>query len=98
MSSPAEQEQEIKRERRHAKIGLLVDYGLEGALSRAGYTLIRLSFRSGAADYLLTLVLNQGDLALVAFIGAETMGGCVLKAARMASTGKLKTQPDKYRT
>lgn len=82
--------------RRNVRIGRLADYGLVDAVSRAGGQLLGLSVKFGNGDVLVTLRVLMPKGRVIAFVGAETLGAALIKAARQANNDGLKWKDDRY--
>ena len=88
-----ERERQLKR---FTKIGRLVEHGLLDSVSRAGGQLLGFSVKYANGDCLVTLRALMPSGRMVCFVGAETLGGAVLKAARDANNDKLRWREDQY--
>lgn len=82
--------------RRHQRIGRAAESGLVSAVSRAGGQLLGLSVKYSNGEVLVTLRALMPAGRMVCFVGAESMGGCLLKATRDANNDKLRWRLDRY--
>jgi hypothetical protein len=87
---------ELVAERRRTRIGLCVELGLVGSILRSGRTLRGLTIKYSEVDVLVVVKTVSGEGPEVAFFGAETMGGALMKAEREISAGKARWKDDQY--
>lgn len=85
-----------KAARRQQRIGRVAESGLVSAVSRAGGQLLGLSVKYANGEVLVTLRAVMPAGRMVCFVGAEDLGGCLLKASRDANNDKLRWRTDKY--
>lgn len=96
MSRQLEQASESRAAKRKIEILIAVEYGLEAAVERSGAVLSGFAFKNRGSDCLLVV---KGVLAgeqQVAFVGADDLGSCLVKAVRLGNGDKLRWRPDKY--
>jgi hypothetical protein len=85
-----------RKNRRRILVGRLCEEGLEEALFRAGASLRGMSVKYGGYEVLVTLRADLPAGPMVAFIGAETLAGCLLKARGEANKDQLRWREDRY--
>lgn len=86
----------LKADRRRVHVTRLCDGGLLDDVERAGGELLGMSVRWRGYDCLVTLRARFPAGSMVAFVGGETLGGCLVKAAREARGDALKWRVDRY--
>jgi len=97
MSRQLEQLAEERTAKRHKEIVRAVEFELVGALAAAGAEVQGFSVKMGDFECLMTVRATIGGVAMVAFIGAEDLGGAMIKLIRAARRDKLVWREDKYR-
>lgn len=75
---------------------LAVYGGLSAGVSRAGGELVGFSVKFGEADVFCTLRADFPAGRMVAFVGADDLSGCLVKAAREAKSDALRWKKDKW--
>lgn len=83
-------------DRRAARLARVVDFGLIDAVSRAGGQLLGLSVKYSNGEVLVTLRTLMPSGRMICFVGGETLGACILKAARDANNDNLRWREDRY--
>jgi hypothetical protein len=89
-------EGQAKQGRRLERIGRIAEGGLVERVARAGGELQGLSVKYKDYECLVTLRATMPAGPMVAFIGAETLGGCLLKAYSHAGSDELRWRVDQY--
>lgn len=98
MSRQLEAHMEERGRRRATAILAAVEYDLAAAVRHAGAVFYGFAARCEPGECLLVI---KGDLAgkrQVAFVGAEDLGGALIKAVRLGKTDKLNWKVDRYGT
>lgn len=70
--------------------------GLDRAIGNAGYQFTGLAFKIRGMDCLLTLKAVSGEGPHVAFVGSDSLVGCLGKAVRELQSGRLTWRPDRF--
>jgi hypothetical protein len=91
-----EQFGEERQAKRNKAIAQAVEFGLLEGVGRAGGELTGLAVKYGGGDCLVVVKAVFPSGPQVAFVGAEDLGGCLIKAAREASRDKLRWRADRY--
>jgi hypothetical protein len=96
MSRQLEQDGEEKREReRHAATKALHG-GLAQAVARSGAEFVGFSYKDRGYDHLVVIKVRLAGRSQVAFVGADSLPGTLVKAMRLAARDKLVYREDKY--
>lgn len=98
MTSPKENKMDVAGEKLRLNVGRVIDGGLQAAVRRAGGELTGFSVKCDDFDCLVVLKANFPAGAMVGFVGGETIGGTLLKAAREAKSDGVRWREDRYRT
>lgn len=96
MSRQLEQAWEEKRARREKLIVRAVEFELVGMFSGNGSALTGFSVKIAPDECLVTLRAMVHDVPSISFVGAEDLGGALVKAARMGKRDKLNWRVDDY--
>lgn len=96
MTRQLEALQEKQKQRRYDGIVLAVEVDLEQAIERSGGELTGFAVKYRGSDCLMIVKAILAGRPQVAFIGADDLGGCLLKAVREGNQDKLKWRADKY--
>jgi hypothetical protein len=96
MSRQLEQHLEIRQAKRVKAITAAVEYELYDAISHSGGELTGLAFKFRQGDVLMVLKVVLAGRDQVAFVGAEDMGGCLIKGVREARKDGLRWREDLY--
>lgn len=83
---------------RQAALVRAVEFELIGSLSHGGAALNGFSVKLRGYDCLLVLRAHVDDMNQVAFVSADDLGGCLIKAVRMALNDGLRWKEDAYPT
>lgn len=89
-------EQEERQARRDSALIRAVEFELIGALSHQGAALNGFSVKFRGYDCLLVLRCHLEDTNQVAFVSADTLSGCLIKAVKMALNDGLRWKEDSY--
>lgn len=90
-------EAEIRQARLAERVFRCLDGGLWQAVAYAGGQLEGFSVKSTEVDALMTLRARFPGGAMVAFVGADTVTACIIKATREAGGDRLRWRADKWR-
>ncbi len=71
-------------------------YGLQGVVAHNGYELLGFSVRLDEWETLITFRAMREGVRWVAFVGAEDLPNCILKAVREGKADKLVWREDKW--
>lgn len=96
MSNDWERREREKSDKRRLALLIAVEYGIEDNVQALGGTLTGFSVSIRGVDYLMTLRARFEEKAMIAFVGAGTLGDLVIKAADEAKRNKLHWKPDRY--
>lgn len=96
MSRQLEQELEARAATRRVHLAHAVDFGLQEAVESDGRTYEGFGFKHRPTDSLMVLKARTEAGAVVAFVGAGTLGDAILKATRMAVRGELAWKVDSW--
>ena len=96
MSRQLEQEGEERERARQQRLIRAIEYGLVTTLHNQAADLQGFSIRYEEFNCLLTLRADINGRRHVAFIAADTMMNCIIRADREAANNRLKWQQDKY--
>lgn len=96
MTRQLEQSGEDRASRRNAAALRALRGGLTSTLGRAGYTLQGFSYKDRGYDHLIVLRCEFKGAPMVAFVGADSLAGTLVKAMRLAERGKLVFRADRY--
>lgn len=96
MSRQLEQRREDAQKKRDQKILQAVEYGIVDDVGRAGGVFTGFGLRYGPAECLVTVRATVAGRQQIAFVGAEDLGGCLIKLCRLARQDKLVWRADKY--
>jgi hypothetical protein len=96
MSRQLEQQSEERTHREMVETYLACVGGLESALARSGAELLGFSARGSGGEYLITLRVFLAGRKQIAFVGSETLSGCLRKAVREAKRDKLTYRADRF--
>lgn len=72
------------------------DWALEGAIRVLGAELLGINVKFRGSDWLATVKADFDGTTMIAFSGAETWAGCILKLTREAKGNRLKWRVDKW--
>jgi hypothetical protein len=70
--------------------------GLERAIANSGYQFTGLAFKLRGSDCLMTLKAISGEGPHVAFVGSDSLVGCLGKAVRELDAGRVRWREDRY--
>ena len=87
---------EERQTKRDSAVVRAVEYELEGSVGHAGGTLHGFSVAYRGSDTLLVLRATVAGRRQVAFVGAEDLSGCLVKAVRDAMADRLNWRADRY--
>lgn len=96
MSRQLDQINEDRTEKRHQNIVVAVEFGLEQGVARSGGELHGLAFKLSPGECLLIIKAMIAGKKQVAFVGAEDLGGALIKGMLEANRDKLRWREDKY--
>lgn len=96
MSDGTSLEDDARGQRRDRRVGRIASGGLEDAVERSGGHLVGMSVKFNNHDCLLTLRAVMPAGRMVAFVGAETLAGGLLKAYSDGNNDKLRWRKDRY--
>jgi hypothetical protein len=96
MSRQLEAAAEDRDKKRHLAIVKAVEFELLGALNGEGNHLQGFSVRLDDWEVLITLRATRQGVPSVSFVGAEDLGGCLIKCVREAKRDKLHWKEDKF--
>lgn len=96
MTSPTEQNMEIRRARRAQRLLAAAEGGLEFAIQKMGGDLQGITIRTRPEDILLTIRAVFDGKGMVAFAGGSTVADAYLKAYREAVQNALRWKVDKW--
>lgn len=96
MSRQLEAERETRRRALDLRIVSAAEGGLEAAVERAGGELRGLSVKFSGVDVLVTLKAEFSAGKQVAFVGADTLAGALVKGCQEARADRLRWRADKY--
>ncbi len=96
MSRQLEQRMEDRNSNERKKLLLAVYGGLDSAVSQAGGNLTGLTIKFSGVDCLLVVKARFPAGPVVAFVGADDLAGCFIKATREAGSDALRWRADKY--
>lgn len=96
MSRQLEQAAEDRERARQLSVIRALEYGLVAALSNQAAELRGFSVRYEEHNCLLTLRADINGRRHVAFVAADTMMNCIIRADREAVSNRLSWQRDKY--
>lgn len=80
----------------YAGLGALVDWELVKFMTRAGWSLLRLSFTYKADEVLLVVKVRVDDTQYVVFVTRESPISCMRTLVRKLREKTLALYPDKY--
>lgn len=98
MSRQLEQEREVRKAARNTAVIKALEYGIVGALESQGIDLVGFSFKYDAFNCLMTIKARFAEDRQVAFVGSESIIGCILKSQSDARNDRLVWRPDRYHT
>lgn len=96
MSRQLEQKREEQITTRNNQVIKALEFGIVGALESQGIELVGFAFRYDAHNSLMTIKADFGNDRQVAFVGSESIIGCILKAQSDARNDRLVWRADKY--
>lgn len=96
MSRQLEQKQEEKTSARRDAVIRSLEYGFAGALESQGIELVGFAIKYAPHNCLMTIKGEFQSKRHVAFVGAESIIGCILKAQWEASHSRLSWRLDQY--
>lgn len=96
MTRQLEQVWEEQRKKRGLKILTAVEFGLVEDVGRAGGEFTGLGLKYNPAECLITVRAFVAGRPQIAYVGAATIGDCLIKVCRDARADKLKWKADKY--
>ena len=96
MSRLLEQLVEERSKKRQLKIVAAIEFELERSVQHAGAELVGFSVKLRPGECLLVLRVILAGRDQVAFVGAEDLGSCLIKAVHLARSDKLAWRADKY--
>lgn len=96
MSRQLEQIVEERTARRNLALIKAVEFELVGSVEAAGTALTGFSVRLSEFSCLITLRGVRDGVLVVAFVGSDDLGSCMLKCVREARMDKLTWQKDKF--
>lgn len=96
MSRQSDKKKEERETRRRDALVRALDHGIVDALDLQGIHLLGLSIRHDAYSCLLTIRADIGGVRSVAFVGADSIINCYLKAHTDANSDSLTWTTDKY--
>lgn len=97
MSRQLDQAQEERTARANKALVRAVDFELQSAVALTGGVLTGFAVKIDDWQTLVTLKALVNDVPSVAFVGADSLKGCLLKAVREARSDKLSWRADKWR-
>lgn len=98
MSRQLEEHLEESRAKRNTAIIEAVEFGLSAAVEHTGAVYYGFAARDSPGECLLVIKGELHGKRQVAFVGAEDLGGALIKAVRLGRKDKLSWRPDKYGT
>lgn len=98
MTRQLEQIQEERTKKRNRAIVTAVEYGLRAAVEHAGAEYFGFAARDGEGECLLVIKGQLGGRRQVAFVGAEDLGGALIKAMNLGRVDKLRWKDDAYQS
>lgn len=96
MSRQLEMMSEQRTAKKHKKLIVVMEYGLEGAVGHSGGILTGFSVKLNEWECLMTVRAVRGETPMVAFVGSDSLVNCMLKAERDAASDKLVWREDRY--
>lgn len=87
---------ERRTKKRQLAIVAAVEYALQGAIEHSGAEYLGFAAKCMPGECLVTIKGILAGRAQVAFVGAEDLGGALIKAVRLGRSDKLKWKPDRY--
>lgn len=96
MSRQLEQANEERSKKFDRALKLAANGGLADAVERAGGELRGFSFKQDPWECLLTVRATFPAGKMVGFIGAPTLGGCLVKCLREAERDAVRWRADKW--
>lgn len=97
MSRQLDQVQEERTARAHKALIRAIEFELQSSVALTGGVLTGFAVKIDDWQTLVTLKAVVDDVPSVAFVGADSLMGCILKAVREAKGGKLSWRADKWR-
>jgi len=96
MTRHLDADREDKQARQDAAVVAAVNFGIVNAVQLNGRELLGFSVRLEEWETLITLRAAEGGERLVAFVGAETLPGALLKVVREGKRDKLVWRADEW--
>ncbi len=96
MSRTQELQREVKEEKRRVSLVKALEFELVGTLETQGIQMVGFAVKFDAWECLMTLKAEIGGKRQVAFVGADSVISCILKAVQAAQYDKLKWRVDVY--
>jgi len=96
MSRQLEQLQEERTRKRHSALLIAVEYGLQGAVEHSGGEYLGFAYRHRGGEALLIIKAVFPAGRQVAFVGAEDLGGALVKATKLGQQDRLRWKADKW--
>lgn len=97
MSRQLELQKEVRTAKRRERTWQAAEYALEGTIGTLGGRLTGAAFSISEVDCLLTLKAVFEGKHMVAFLGADSIAGCLLAAVSQGQNNNLRWKADKYR-
>ena len=96
MSSQDEINQDAASRRRDVALRRACEGDLQASVSQTGGELLGFSVKLSQHDCLITLRAVFPGGRMIAFVGGDTLAGCLLKVPREARSNNLRWKADKY--
>lgn len=96
MTRQTDLQKEVRETARRDALVKVLEFGLVGALTSQGVTMLGFAIRYEDFDCLMTIRAEINGVRQVAFVGSDTMMNCILKSGSEANRLALKWRPDKY--
>lgn len=96
MTRQLDLEQEERQARRSQAIIRAIEFELEGTLASKGAHLHGFSMKIDEYECLLTLRAVIDDVACISWVGADTVGGALIKAVGLGRNDRLKWKEDSF--
>ena len=91
-----ERSAQASADKRHRKVGRVVDGGLKEAVQRSGGELLGFSVKYNGYDCLMTLRAEFPGGRMVAFVGASTLPSAMIRAWQDGNQDGLRWREDKF--